>query len=347
MGMIQIDGSMGEGGGQVLRSALTLSALTGQSFEITRIRAGRQKPGLLRQHLTAVQATAEVCGAKVVGDQIGSLQLRFEPGQVRSGAFNFAVGSAGSGVLVLHTLLPLWMQGRGVAELTVEGGTHNRMAPPYDHLERCWLPAIRRLGVDIEMHLERHGFYPAGGGRIHVKISGVPALKTWDWVERGPIEARDVRILLAHLPDSLGNRQASLVAKQLGWDPSQVETVRCDGSVGPGNAIVASLSSAFTCEVVTGFGSVGVPTPKVVGDVVNGVRRYLKSTAPVGEHFADQLMIPFALAGSGSYRAVNTSLHAQTNAAVIEAFLPGNVRLDPDPTDGTWFRFSNKSGSAT
>jgi RNA 3'-terminal phosphate cyclase (ATP) len=161
--MLTIDGSQSEGGGQVLRSSLALSLVTGRPFAIENIRAGRKKPGLLRQHLTAVLAAAEVSAAEVEGAALASRRLLFRPGRVRAGDYAFRVGTAGSATLVLQTVLPALLLAEGESTLTLEGGTHNPMAPPVDFLENAYLPLVNRLGPRVKVQLVRPGFYPAGG----------------------------------------------------------------------------------------------------------------------------------------------------------------------------------------
>src|ERR1700722_15265155 len=161
--MIEIDGSFGEGGGQVLRTALSLSLVTGQPFRIDNIRAGREKPGLLRQHLTAVLAAAEIGGATVEGATLGSTALTFSPGKVKPGEYRFAVGTAGSGTLVFQTILPALMLASAPSRITIEGGTHNHAAPPFDFLARTFVPLVERMGPKIRLQFERYGFYTAGG----------------------------------------------------------------------------------------------------------------------------------------------------------------------------------------
>jgi len=181
--MIQIEGSQGEGGGQILRSALALSLITATPFCIENIRAGRAKPGLLRQHLTAVNAAAEIGSAEMIGASIGSTRLEFKPGKVRAENYSFAVGTAGSATLVLQTVLPALLTHSEPSTLTLEGGTHNPFAPPYDFLARTFLPLIARMGPRVTTHLERAGFYPAGGGRFTVSIEpallGLSSVRRW------------------------------------------------------------------------------------------------------------------------------------------------------------------------
>src|SRR5947207_15592691 len=168
--MITIDGSQGEGGGQILRTSLALSLVTGQPFCMERIRVRRQKPGLLRQHLTAVEAAKTVGCAEVEGAEMNSQTLEFRPGPVTPGNYRFAVGTAGSATLVLQTVLPSLLTASGKSTLTLEGGTHNPLAPPFDFLVGSFMPLIRRMGATVELDLKAPGFFPAGGGRFHARI---------------------------------------------------------------------------------------------------------------------------------------------------------------------------------
>src|SRR5579883_1362869 len=190
--MIRIDGAYGEGGGQMLRSALSLSLVTGKPFSIENIRAKRERPGLLRQHLTAVLAAAEVGGAEITGANLGSTSLTFSPGRVKAGDYRFAVGTAGSATLVLQTVLPALMLAEGASHVSIEGGTHNTAAPPFDFLDRSFLPLIGRMGPQIRLELDRYGFYPAGGGCIRATIEPTRQLAPLDLQMRGEITSRKV-----------------------------------------------------------------------------------------------------------------------------------------------------------
>src|SRR5438874_10033599 len=197
--MLIIDGSEGEGGGQILRTSLALSLVTGQPFRIERIRAKRQKPGLLRQHLTGVEAARTVGCAEVVGGALNSQTLEFRPGVVTPGNYRFAVGTAGSATLVLQTVLPSLLTASGTSTLTLEGGTHNPLAPPFDFLARSFMPLIHRMGPSVELELRAAGFYPAGGGRFHTRIE--PAKRLFPLVlnERGAIRTRRATVWLSKL----------------------------------------------------------------------------------------------------------------------------------------------------
>jgi RNA 3'-terminal phosphate cyclase (ATP) len=320
--MIRIDGSMGEGGGQMLRTALSLSLVTGKAFRIDNIRAGRKRPGLLRQHLTAVLAATEI-GSGVVEDAVlGSKSLTFTPGEIRPGEYRFAVGTAGSATLVLQTILPALMTASGPSHLVIEGGTHNTQAPPFDFLEKAFLPLIGRMGPQIETRLERYGFYPAGGGRMTADIKPCISLAAIHLRERGECRQRRATAVVANLARHIAQREVETVANSLSWDRSWVEVIETKNSPGPGNVVVIEMASEFVAEIFTGFGRLGASAEQVASEAVDFAREYLASGAAVGEHLADQLLLPFALAGEGSFTTGKISLHARTNMDVIGLFLP-------------------------
>ena len=194
-----LDGSSGEGGGQILRTALSLSVVTGKPFFIEKIRAGRERPGLLRQHLTAVLAAAEIGVAEVEGAYAGSTQLSFKPSAIKPGRYNFAVGTAGSGTLVLQTILPALMTANEPSYITIQGGTHNQAAPPFDFLAKTFLPQIERMGPRVLVNLEKYGFYPAGGGRFEVEIHPCSTLSPIHLEERGATEKPRVHAIVGNL----------------------------------------------------------------------------------------------------------------------------------------------------
>ncbi|MFN7927082.1 MAG: RNA 3'-terminal phosphate cyclase [Blastocatellia bacterium] len=320
--MLTIDGSFGEGGGQILRSSLALSLVTSQPFRIEKIRAGRKNPGLLRQHLTAVKAATEIGQANVEGDFIGSTQLTFRPGAVKAGEYAFAVGTAGSATLVLQTVLPALLRGEGeTTTLRLEGGTHNPFAPPFDFLGKAFLPLINRMGAGVSATIERHGFYPAGGGRFVVSINPTAHLRPLEMIERGDITAQAARAIVAHLPFDIAERELSLIGRKLNLPGEALhgETIRT--SPGPGNAVTVELTSQHVTEVFTGFGERGVSAEAVANAVVKEARAYLAAEVVIGEHLADQLLLPFALARGGSFTTLPLSAHATTNMLVIQKFL--------------------------
>jgi RNA 3'-terminal phosphate cyclase (ATP) len=306
--MIRIDGSAGEGGGQMLRSALSLALATGKAFRMENIRAKRERGGLLRQHLTAVLAASEIGSAQVEGATLGSKTLTFTPGSVRSGTYHFAVGTAGSGTLVFQTILPALMTASGYSEVTIEGGTHNMQAPPLDFMQKAFLPVVNRLGPKIEIRLERYGFYPAGGGRFTATIE--------------PCERRRAVAIVANLPRSIAQREIDTIAKLMNWDADSTEIVETKNSVGPGNIVLIELASGNTTEIFCGFGRIGASAESVASEAADAARSYLVSGAVAREHLADQLLLPFALAGGGTFTAEKLNLHSRTNMEIIRYFLP-------------------------
>jgi RNA 3'-terminal phosphate cyclase (ATP) len=325
--MIILDGSVGEGGGQILRTALSLSLVTGESFRIEKIRAGRKKTGLLRQHLTAVQAAAEIGCAKVQGAELGSQELVFKPGKVQTGDYSFAVGTAGSATLVLQTILPALIISSKSSTLTLEGGTHNPHAPPVDFLQRAFLPLLNTMGPKVSVKLERHGFYPAGGGKFSVAIEPCEKLTPLEIPKRGEIKRRLARAMVANLHRNVADRELKVIAEQLNWTRENLEIEEVKNSCGPGNAIVVELESDFVTEVFTGFGERGVAAEVVASNVVRDIREYLASGSPVGTHLADQLLLPIAMAGKGSFTTMAPSRHTLTNIEVIKKFLPVSLAI--------------------
>jgi RNA 3'-terminal phosphate cyclase (ATP) len=331
---VRIDGSQGEGGGQVLRTSLSLSLVTGRALLIENIRAGRKKPGLQPQHLTCVRAAAAVGAARVEGDAIGSKRLLFEPGEVRPGEYRFEVGTAGSATLVVQTVLPALMLAGAPSKLAVEGGTHNPLAPPYDFLERVFAPLVARMGPAITARLKRPGFYPVGGGELSVEIvpppagpDGKPALGRLDLDERGPVRRLSARAVVSRLPLSIAERELKLIRKRLHIEPEHctAETVEAKG---PGNVVMIEVAAEHVTELFTGFGQKGVPAEHVAAELLLEAKQYVKADVPVGEHLADQLLVPMALAGGGAFRTVRPSPHLTTNAEVIGQFLDVEIRAE-------------------
>jgi len=328
--MITIDGSFGEGGGQILRTSLALSLVTGKPFSIHNIRAGRKKPGLMRQHLTAVNAAAEIGLAAIKGNRIGSQAFTFEPETIKPGNFHFAIGSAGSCTLVFQTILPALIIAGGPSEIILEGGTHNPFAPPFDFLEKAFLPVINRMGPTVDAVLEKPGFYPAGGGRFKVSIN--PAgLNRFDLLERGNIINKIARAFVANLPVNIANRELKVIREKLVWDRELLKAVEVENSQGPGNILTVEIESDNITEVFTGFGEKGISAEKVAKRAVKAVQEYLAFNVPVGRYLADQLLIPMALAGGGKFRTLSPTKHTTTNAEIIKKFI--DVKIDINEYD--------------
>jgi len=332
--MIRIDGKQGEGGGQVLRTALGLSLVTGTPFAIDAIRGNRKKPGLQRQHLTGVLAAARVGSARVEGAELGSLAITFSPQTCNAGHYEFAIGTAGSTSLVLQAILPALWAADGPSTVRLSGGTHNPMAPPFDFLKKTFAPVVHRMGAPLELQLDRHGFFPAGGGEVRARTS--PAAWT-------PIELLDTpepaevtaQILMANLHPRVANRECTELRRKLDLHAGQVDIVDVD-SAGPGNAILCHVQLGVVDEVITQLGERGVLAEHVAARAARQTKALVESRAPVGEHLADQLLIPMAMAGAGAIRTVEPSLHTRTNAEIIELFLPVTFTFVEDTTAGNW-----------
>jgi len=323
---ILVDGSAGEGGGQILRTSLAASLLTGTPFEITRIRANRRRPGLLAQHLTAVRAAAEIANASVEGARLHSGRLVFRPGRVQAGEYGFDVGTAGSATLVLQTVLLPLAEAGGPSTVTVTGGTHNLGAPPFEFLESAYLPLLRRMGVEADVQLERLGFHPAGGGRIIATIR--PAgWRPLELTERGSVRSMRARAVVSRLPLSIAHRELAVLQRRLALPPESLiaEEMEADG---PGNAVLVAVECDHVTEVFTGFGRRGLPAEEVAAEVADQVERYLEAGAPVGPHLADQLLLPLVRAPGSRFLTSSPTSHFETNLAVLRKFFRSGLATE-------------------
>lgn len=324
--LLVVDGSVGEGGGQMLRTSLTLSLATGTPFVLERIRAGRAKPGLLRQHLTAVNAAAELSGATVEGAVLGSTRLVFRPGAVRGGDHDLDIGSAGSVGLVLQTIaLPLLRADRP-SRITIRGGTHALWAPAFPFLAQAWLPLVRRAGAKIGLGLDRVGFHPAGGGAVTLTIEP-SVLAPLHLGEGGLADELVLRAVSAGLQATVGTREID-AARALLTDHRIDAAASLVDAAGKGNAmwLVTRDETTGVANVFTGIGEPGMPAEKVGQDVAKAFLAWRATGASVEGHLADQLMLPIVLAGAGSFTCSELTLHATTNIAVIEAFTGKRIR---------------------
>lgn len=333
--MMTIDGSTGEGGGQILRTALALSIITQTPMEIDRIRAGRPNPGLRRQHLAAVHAAQRVSDAQVRGAVLGSTTLEFRPQSVRGGAYHFDTGSAGSTSLVLQTVLPALLRAAESSVLTLRGGTHNPHAPPFEFLAHVFAPLIERMGPRVSLTLERHGFYPAGGGEVRARVEPAP-LRPIELSQRGAVRCVKARALIANLPAHIAERELRTLRQAL-CTPLHDSGVETCAASGPGNALLIRVQGEHMEELFTAFGERGVSAERVAEKAANEANRYLAAHVAVGEHLADQLLLPLALAGGGAFTTLPLTRHALTNLDVIQRFLPRRFDVTPiamtDPAD--------------
>jgi len=319
--MIDIDGSAGEGGGQIVRSSLALAACTGVAIRLRNIRANRRNPGLRRQHLAAVRAAAAISGARIAGATAGSRELSFEPGCVRPGRYEVDVGTAGSTMLVLQTVLPALSLCEDASEILLRGGTHNPRAPTFEFVRDAYLPLLGRLGFEAQITLERHGFFPGGGGAVRASIAPLRRRRPLELIERGAVRARLAEVLLSGLPQHIGEREIGILRGRLGL-PEDACHIRNVVAHGAGNAVHVRIDCTNVTAVFAGFGSRGVPAERVADHVAHEAQRYLDANVAVDAHLADQLLVPLALAAGGTLSTLQPTAHTETNAAVIGKFLP-------------------------
>lgn len=331
--MVVIDGSAGEGGGQVLRTAVGLSLVTQTPFQIEKIRGRRPKPGLQRQHLACVKAAALIGDAEVEGDVLSSQELVFRPRALRPGNYELAIGSAGSTTLLLQAVLPALLRASGPTTLTLEGGTHNRLAPTFEFLAQSFVPVLAQMGARVEVKLVRYGFEPAGGGRIDVSVTPA-ALKPIELLQRGEQIGRSATAIISSIPAKVAARELAMVVEDLGFTSAELHTESVTAS-SPGNAIVIAVTYQHVTDVFVGLGERSLTAEKVAHRTTGEVKRSLRTDAPVGTHLADQLMIPFALAGGGAFRTVELTPHSLTQLELIPRFL--DVKLEcQSEGNGTW-----------
>jgi RNA 3'-terminal phosphate cyclase (ATP) len=320
--VIELDGSLGEGGGQVLRTSLTLSMLTGMPFRLVNIRGGRPKPGLRAQHLAAVHAAASICHAHTSGARFGSIKLEFQPGDIRSGEYTWQVGTAGSTSLVLQTVaLPL-TRAKEASNVAVEGGTHVPWSPSFHYLEWCWGYFMRELGFQVEPALRLAGYYPGGGGSITARITPAGAARRRDFLERGDLRRLTGISCVSNLSVEIAARLSARSAMRLadsGLDIDiETKTFPARGK-GAFMAIFAEFAHSRVCTL--GLGAAGKPAERVADEAVDGLLEFLASGGAIDPFMADQILLPLSAQDlAGRFRTTKITRHLLTNAAVVEAF---------------------------
>ena len=345
--MIVIDGSHGEGGGQILRSSLTLSAITGQSVRIEGIRAGRHKPGLRPQHLTAIRAAKRICNAEAEGVKRNAQTVVYRPRTApQAGTYTFDVaqvtkgGSAGSVSLILQTvLLPLALA-EGSSQVTLVGGTHVAWSPPYDYLKRVYLPALVRLGIEAKISIKKWGWYPIGGGRIQAVIQGrepghaiqIPDGTITNQTLRDRGTLLRVRGLSAssNLPKHIRMRQqgAALQALRSNSVNARID-VQDPPSKGQGTIVFLWAEFKGAAAGFTALGERGKPAERVAEEAADRLLNFLRGDAALDRHLADQLLLPLALAsGPSQFTTEAVTSHLLTNAWVVNQFFPGRVQVE-------------------
>ena len=315
------------GGGQMLRTALSLSMITGEAFRMTEIRGKRQRPGLMRQHLTCVKAAAAICDATVDGAEIGSTSIVFRPGKVRGGDYQFAIGTAGSTGLLFQTLFPALCHADAPSTLVLEGGTHNPLAPPFEFLQSVFLPAVARLGFDGNLELLESGFAPVGGGSVRAVVRPMEKLSPCEIRDHGALRRVTIRVPLRNLPVSIAERIRDAA---LSIFPDAEATIE-ERNPGPGRGVCILIGAEFEhlAEMTSAFGEQGISAEKVASRAARAMRDYIATGAAVGRCLADQLLLPMALAGGGGFITMPVDDHVPTNIAVIGKFLSVGIRHYP------------------
>lgn len=324
--MIEIDGSFGEGGGQIVRTSITLSMLTEKPIVIKKIRANRKKPGLGNQHIAAIKAACQISAASVNGLELGSSTLEFNPGKSHAGNYYFDIGTAGSTTLVLQTILfPLVLCEKS-SRIKIKGGTHNPFAPTSDFIKKTYLPCLEGLGIKAKLKLEKYGFYPRGGGEIDIEISPakVGKLNQLELIEEPDWNEFTASVILANLPEHIAKRELG-VLKNLFPKIAKTSIQRVERSHSPGNVVNLFAKSKQLTQTFSNLGKRGVAAEKVAEEVFHQLKRQMELKVPVGEYLADQLLIPMALSGGGKFMTVPLSKHTLTNIDTIKKFLDVNI----------------------
>ena len=336
--IIKIDGSLGEGGGQILRTALSLSAITQRPFEIYNIRANRKTPGLSHQHLQAVNATARICSAKVSGNNLRSTDITFFPGKVEHGNYRFDIGTAGSVSLVLQTIFyPLSLAGEK-STITITGGTHVTHSPCTDYLACQWLYFLKQIGFDAKIQTVRSGFYPRGGGEVFVEIYPANPQTPLQIKDRGRLVAITVTSAVSNLDMAIAQRQQLQATKRLLEKGIPHEVVLEERpAIGKGTMLLIEGTFEQSRCCYFSLGAIGKRAETVADEACNEFLAFLGTKGVIDEHLADQIIIPLALTkGTSHFITPKITQHLLTNIEIVKRFLP--VSIDVSGTiDGEGF----------
>ena len=331
--MITIDGSFGEGGGQILRTSLSLSAITGMSVHFENIRANRPKPGLMRQHLACAKAVAEICGGELEGAELNSQQLTLRPGRIQAGDYRFTIGSAGNTLLLAQTILPVLLHADAPSTIVLEGGTYTTEAPVYDFFAHAFLPCLRKMGLEVDTTMEKAGFYPVGGGRVVLSVKPPETWRPLVLQERGALRNAWVTAMGCSLRDGILSDELTIFQSLVDGLESfhaKERVVEADGS---GNVLLAGLDYENLSELFSVCGSFSVSRKVVAKRTAGYVRQYLERGWVVGQFLADQLMLPMALGAGGCYVTGKPTKHSLTNREVIGSFLNAKVKFNQISTE--------------
>lgn len=328
--MIEIDGSEGEGGGQILRSALALSILTGKPFKLINIRARRPKPGLAPQHLACVRAAANICSAQYKGGTIGSSVVVFEPGECKSGQYFLDVNTAGATPLILHTVyLPLALRGTTESRITITGGTHVKAAPCYHYLETTWAGFLRKMGIEIDLEMARPGFYPRGGGEIRATIRQCAEVRPLHLTTCPELTTAGGFGVVADLPESISKNMVRRLTHKLKSAGVESYIPQEMWANGPGAVTGVLFHQAPVPPLFFALGERGKPAEAVADEAVEQAIAFKESGCPVDPHAADQILLPLAFAaGRSEYRTSEVTQHLLTNIETVRRFVEREISVE-------------------
>lgn len=330
--LLLIDGSRGEGGGQILRTTLSLAVLLRQPVEIRDIRVNRAKPGLRPQHLAAVRALAQIGDAQVSGDAIGSTALRFAPRGIRGGEHRFSIGTAGSVTLLSAAILPPLLFASTPSTVVIEGGTHVPLSPVFHYMNEILLPFLRGMGADISATLDRWGWYPRGGGACTLRITPCHGLRALQIPARGELRGLDLVLGLAGLPLHIVEREENRVRTHLREYDRMIRR-RFDPAASPGQGNVLFLVGSYRHSRAgfSALGRKGKPAEQVADELCRQWLEFEAGSGSIDRYLADQIVLYLALASGDSYLVTErVTRHLTTNIGIIEHFLPVRFRLDEE-----------------
>lgn len=323
---VEIDGSLGEGGGQILRTALSLSCITGRPLRLFNIRKGRKRPGLMPQHITCVNAAAGISHARVSGNERGSAELTFVPDRINPGDYTFDIQTAGSCSLVFQTLLPPLILSGKQSDISIKGGTHVPFSPTYDYISDVFLPMLGSLGIKADASIGRHGFYPKGGGEVRFRVYPAKTIRGINLSTRGELLSVHGLSGVANLPLSIADRQQMSVIQNLPLSDVDLRVIDVP-SYGKGTFVFLECAYENALAGFSSLGERGKPAEAVGKEAAEQFKSFHNSSACLDPHLADQIVLYLSLAQEdSSFTTSRITQHLITNLLVIEKFL--NIRYE-------------------
>lgn len=314
--MIEIDGSFGEGGGQIIRTSLSLSAITQTPIKITNMRANRRNPGLQAQHLMCAKAVRNISRGTLEGAEIGSKELIFHPGPIIGGKYDFDIGTAGSTILLAQTIVPILLFATKPSQIHLKGGTHNPFAPTYEYFENVFFNALKEFGINSSSKLIKAGYYPSGGGEISLSIEPM--------LPKGAVSfprSFDIRAIIS-ISKSLDKLIAVREKKIFVQNSIHYVSIYEQDSLSAGNAVTCFRGLCGTCSI----GEKGKRAEAVAQEALDSLKL---ETADVDLHLADQLLLyAFLSTGQTSFTTSSFSNHFMTNLGIIQKFIKREFILD-------------------